>query len=178
MNWALDLTSVPIHVLLHQRHLAPPTVWDGKMVCSPITFIHLNCLKKLKHNVRTFIHLHVHLFLFFVDCKKDMNTTLPALSSSVRCNVPSFCTGITCCIEENKVLRRHFTVGVELDDCNHIMTFQVEQLKIQIKLHDYSFGNPLFVSILVLYYSVFRRCQYSLLKTTIQVSNFSVNRSH
>lgn len=81
-----------------------------------------------------------------------MNTTLPALSSSVRCNVPSFCTGITCCIEENKVLRRHFTVGVELDDCNHIMTFQVEQLKIQIKLHDYSFGNPLFVSILVLYY--------------------------
>lgn len=176
MHLALDLTSVPIHVLLHQRHLAQPTVWDGKMVWSQITFIHLNCLTKLKHTVRTFIHLHIHLFLFFVDCKKDLNTNLPALSSSVRCNVPSFCTGITCCIEENKVLRRHFTVGVELDDCNHIMTFQVEQLKIQIKLHDYSFGNPLFVSILVLYNSAFRKCQYSLLKITIQLSNCSCKK--
>lgn len=103
----------------------------------------LNCLINLTHTIYTFIHLHVQLICFFVDCKKDLNTTLPALPSFVRCNVPSFCTGITCCIEENKVLRRHFTVGVELDDCNHVMTFQVEQLKIQIKLHDYSFGNPL-----------------------------------
>lgn len=92
-------------------------------------------------------------FSFFVDCKKDLNTTLPVLSSFVRCNVPAFCTGITCCIEENKVLRRHFTVGVELDDCNHIMTFQVEQLKIQIKLHDYSFGNSPYL---------FQDCKFSI----------------
>lgn len=102
---------------------------------------------KLSYKFDTY-YLYIHtsacaMNLFFVDCKKDQNTTLPALPSFVRCNVPSFCTGITCCIEENKVLRRHFTVGVELDDCNHVMTFQVEQLKIQIKLHDYSFGNPL-----------------------------------
>lgn len=95
----------------------------------------------------------IYLFIYFVDCKKDLNTTLPVLSSFVRCNVPSFCTGITCCIEENKVLGRHFTVGVELDDCNHIMTFQVEQLKIQIKLHDYSFGNSPYL---------FQGCKFSI----------------
>ncbi|XP_062616058.1 uncharacterized protein LOC134277763, partial [Saccostrea cucullata] len=74
------------------------------------------------------------------DCKKDLTNALPTLPSNVRCNIPSFCTGVTCCIEESKVLRRQLTVGVELDDCNHVLTFQVEQLKIKIQLHDYSFG--------------------------------------
>jgi hypothetical protein len=44
-------------------------------------------------------------------------------------------------VEEADVLRTHLTVGVELDDCRHVLTFQVEQLKIKIQLHDYSFGK-------------------------------------
>lgn len=79
--------------------------------------------------------------LTFVDCKKDLTSLLPVLPSNVRCNIPSFCTGVTCCIEETNVLRTGITVGVELDDCSHVLTFQVEQLKIRIQLHDYSFGK-------------------------------------
>lgn len=61
--------------------------------------------------------------LFFVDCKKDLNIILFVLFFFVRCNVFFFCMGIICCIEENKVLRRYFIVGVEFDDCNYVMIF-------------------------------------------------------
>lgn len=82
-----------------------------------------------------------YITFYFADCKKDLSSILPQIPSSVRCNIPSFCTGITCCIEESKVLRRQFTVGVEIDDCNHVMKVHLEQLTIRIQLHGYSFGK-------------------------------------
>ena len=39
------------------------------------------------------------------------------------------------------MLRHEFTVGVQLDDCNHILTFEVEKLKIEIALKGYNFGK-------------------------------------
>ncbi|XP_062579219.1 uncharacterized protein LOC134241150, partial [Saccostrea cucullata] len=74
------------------------------------------------------------------ECKSGVTSNLPALPSTVRCNIPDYCTGVTCCLAEDSVLRHHFTVGVKLDDCNHILTFQIEKLKIEIALKDYSFG--------------------------------------
>lgn len=85
---------------------------------------------------------NIFIILFSVqDCKKNLDSSLPALPSSVRCSIPDYCTGVTCCVAENSVLRHHFTVGVQLDDCNHILTFEVEKLKIEIALNGYNFGK-------------------------------------
>ena len=80
-------------------------------------------------------------FPFVEDCKSNLGTSLPTLPSSVRCNVPDHCTGVTCCVAEDSVLRHLFMVGVQLDDCNHVLTFEVEKLKIEIALKGYSFGK-------------------------------------
>ena len=107
---------------------------DGKMVC--LRFVDYD----LQFNTRI-LNVYIKEDYFLSECTKDLPNILPILPSFVRCNVPSFCTGVTCCIEESKILRRHFIVGVTLDDCNHIMTFQVEQLTVKIQLHNYSFGR-------------------------------------
>ncbi|XP_062593831.1 uncharacterized protein LOC134255325, partial [Saccostrea cucullata] len=73
------------------------------------------------------------------ECKSGLTSNLPALPSTVKCNIPDYCTGITCCVAENSVLRHRFTVGVKLDDCNHILIFQIEKLNIEIALKDYNF---------------------------------------
>uniref|UniRef100_K1PXP9 Uncharacterized protein n=1 Tax=Magallana gigas TaxID=29159 RepID=K1PXP9_MAGGI len=91
-------------------------------------------------------HLGIRSYLnkepcsFTSNCKENLDSSLPALPSSVRCSIPDYCTGVTCCVAENSVLRHHFTVGVQLDDCNHILTFEVEKLKIEIALNGYNFG--------------------------------------
>ena len=43
------------------------------------------------------------------------------------------------------MLRHQFTVGVQLDDCNHVLTFEVEKLKIEIALKGYNFGKICYV---------------------------------
>ena len=84
-------------------------------------------------------------FPFVEDCKSNLAASLPTLPSSVRCNVPDHCTGVTCCVAEDSVLRHQFTVGVQLDDCNHVLTFEVEKLKIEIALKGYNFGTICYV---------------------------------
>lgn len=80
-------------------------------------------------------------FACYTDCKKDLSTVLPTLPVFARCNIASHCTGVTCCLAESSVLGTHFTVGVHLDDCNHVLTISVEQLSLKVDLNGYSFGR-------------------------------------
>lgn len=81
------------------------------------------------------------LVYYCTDCKKDLSAVVPTLPSSVRCNIASYCTGVTCCFAESSVLGTHFRVGVHLDDCNHVLTINVEQLTLKIELNGYNFGK-------------------------------------
>ncbi|XP_071150838.1 uncharacterized protein [Mytilus edulis] len=69
------------------------------------------------------------------DCPLAVN--LPPIETSMTCYIPSYCTGINCCIEVDQI-GKTFNVYALLDGCNWRLTLGIERRKIDISLLDYS----------------------------------------
>ncbi|XP_052071171.1 uncharacterized protein LOC127709609 [Mytilus californianus] len=72
------------------------------------------------------------------------------------CYIPSYCTGINCCIEVDQI-GKTFNVYALLDGCNWRLTLGIERRKIDISLLDYNWGQTqifTLMDIIYLEYSV------------------------
>ncbi|VDI38371.1 SWI/SNF-related matrix-associated actin-dependent regulator of chromatin subfamily E, member 1 [Mytilus galloprovincialis] len=72
------------------------------------------------------------------DC--PLASDLPPIETSMTCYIPSYCTGINCCIEVDQI-GKTFNVYALLDGCNWRLTLGIERRKIDISLLDYNWGE-------------------------------------
>lgn len=75
-----------------------------------------------------------------VACPQDLASPFLTLPLHARCHIPHYCSGFSCCVHDEHILHHHFTVGIRLDDCNHLVTIQLEKIFIEIPLVNYTFG--------------------------------------
>ncbi|KAL3873866.1 hypothetical protein ACJMK2_036950, partial [Sinanodonta woodiana] len=65
---------------------------------------------------------------------------LPHLPDSLACNLPSYCTGVDCCVEVD-LIASSFNVYLVLDPCSYTLMVGIERLKTNISLINYVFGT-------------------------------------
>lgn len=75
-----------------------------------------------------------------VACPQDLASPFLTLPLHARCHIPHYCSGFSCCVHDEHILHHHFTVGIRLDDCNHLVTIQLEKIFIEIPLVNCTFG--------------------------------------
>jgi hypothetical protein len=89
------------------------------------------------------------IMILFPECPLDV--TLPALPEQVRCDVPSYCTAVECCLNID-VLKRGFNTILSLDACSNRLVIGIENLKLNVTLLNYKWGTlNLFCDMLVIY---------------------------
>ncbi|VDI03913.1 Hypothetical predicted protein, partial [Mytilus galloprovincialis] len=71
-------------------------------------------------------------------CSADVPVT--ALPVYARCRLPSYCTGIQCCVAV-PILKRTFETHVLLDACAYKLSIGIEKLVINESLFDYTFNT-------------------------------------
>lgn len=82
----------------------------------------------------------VHLEIIFTECKLNLESRLPQLSSPVTCHLTDTCTGIQCCVEV-KEISKSVDVYVILDACNYKFSAGIEKLTFNQSLLNYEFGK-------------------------------------
>ncbi|XP_053398719.1 uncharacterized protein LOC128556879 [Mercenaria mercenaria] len=72
------------------------------------------------------------------ECPKPIESSV--LPDFTTCHVPSYCTGIDCCVHVGLV-KRSFKVYLHLDACNYMFAIGIEKFGFNISLLDYDWGN-------------------------------------
>ena len=65
--------------------------------------------------------------------------SLPTLDDSVVCYIPASCTGISCCVDVER-LAMAFTVMFDIDDCGYRFSVGIENLQFTRSLFNFGFG--------------------------------------
>lgn len=79
-----------------------------------------------------------YIFLSFSECPHPVDSV--ALPEFITCHVPSYCTGIDCCVHIGLV-KRSFKVFLHLDACNFIFAIGIEKFGLNISLLEYEWGK-------------------------------------
>ncbi|XP_053390116.1 uncharacterized protein LOC128553035, partial [Mercenaria mercenaria] len=75
---------------------------------------------------------------WMTECPKSIKSR--ALPDFITCHVPSYCTGVDCCVTVGLV-KRSFKVYLHLDACNYVFTVGIEKFGVNISLLDYEWGK-------------------------------------
>lgn len=73
-----------------------------------------------------------------LECPKAIDTGV--LPDYIKCHVPSYCTGIDCCVHVGLV-KRSFRVYLHLDACNYVFAIGIEKFGLNVSLLDYQWGK-------------------------------------
>lgn len=65
---------------------------------------------------------------------------LPTLRQEVKCHIPSYCTGIECCVDID-ILNRGIRFTLQIDSCANRLVVGIEKLQYNISLIDYEWGK-------------------------------------
>ncbi|XP_053398211.1 uncharacterized protein LOC128556642 [Mercenaria mercenaria] len=96
-----------------------------------------------------------------IDCPLDL--TLPRLPHELRCYVPSYCTGVECCLNID-VLKRGFSVVLSMDACSNRLVVSIDNLKLNVSLVDYEWGSAKSMSLM------------GVIKITYSIRNYEESR--
>ena len=58
---------------------------------------------------------------------------LKDLPENIVCNIPSYCTGVECCIYSDSI-DYNFKMDINIDACSKMMTVNIERLFVDISL--------------------------------------------
>ena len=75
---------------------------------------------------------------FVSEC--PLNVSLFQLGSGVKCHIPDICTGVHCCVDV-AVVGRSFHAFAVLDACNLVINVGIENLKFDLNLDNYEWGE-------------------------------------
>ncbi|XP_060596418.1 uncharacterized protein LOC132750445 [Ruditapes philippinarum] len=75
---------------------------------------------------------------FQSECREEIQ--LPDLPETISCYLSERCTSIRCCVDVD-VIQRSFDITLNLDTCNYILEAQIENMKLDVPLVDYKFGE-------------------------------------
>ncbi|XP_060567959.1 uncharacterized protein LOC132726631 [Ruditapes philippinarum] len=78
------------------------------------------------------------------DCPFDIQTI--ELTESVTCHIPTFCTGVQCCIRSD-VFQRNIQTFVYLHACTNIIEIGIEKMQFSLDLNSYDWGTERMVSL-------------------------------
>jgi hypothetical protein len=87
------------------------------------------------------------LFFLFIACPASL--TLPAITRTVACYIPDYCTGVSCCVEV-PLIGRSFLVSVFVDGCDMKLNLWIEKRSVSISLIGYSWGKFYWIYCLIL----------------------------
>ena len=78
------------------------------------------------------------MYLRFTAC--PANISVSNFRGSASCNIPSSCTAVQCCVEVGLV-GRTFDIGLDIDYCRQMISFNIERLTKSVSLNQYNFGK-------------------------------------
>ena len=74
----------------------------------------------------------------FIACPSTL--TLPTIRNTAACYIPSYCTGVSCCVEV-PLVGRSFLVSALIDGCNMKLNLEIEKRTVNISLIGYTWGK-------------------------------------
>lgn len=104
-----------------------------------------------------FLRYVSHVMIFCSECLD--NLALPILPSSFTCNIPSYCSGVECCISSS-VLGRSFHTYLEIDPCTSKIVVGIDKWKFE----EISLETDKLLS----------TCMYSISKICMSMLNFTM----
>ncbi|KAL3873935.1 hypothetical protein ACJMK2_037012, partial [Sinanodonta woodiana] len=69
-----------------------------------------------------------------------LNVPTSTLPDTVTCHIPDYCTGMECCMNV-EIMGRGLHAYILMDSCNYRLVVGIENMKINISLRDYQFGE-------------------------------------
>jgi hypothetical protein len=89
-------------------------------------------------------HISNSKIFLITDCPFDIQTI--ELTESVTCHIPTFCTGVQCCIRSD-VFQRNIQTFVYLHACTNIIEIGIEKMQFSLDLNSYDWGTERIVSL-------------------------------